>query len=223
VNRASVPAPAAALAGLLTALLAIACDSASPSPSSGSSIASSAGAGATDATRSSAPLSSLGAPPSPTPPDDATPIAIDPTLLEILPAAIGETPVVEDLDVAGEALFDPAISQIATGVDAAVAVDAGTGNLVTAWVVRLREGAFGEEVYRQWRDSYDEGACQAGGGIIGRAQAELDGRNTYVTSCVTALRTYHVWVEEQDILISASSIGDGRFGELLLTNLEVPE
>ena len=56
----------------------------------------------------------------------------------------------------------------------------------------------------------------------GRAQADLNGRNTYVTSCVTALRTYHVWLEEQEVVISASSIGEGRFGELLLTNLEVP-
>jgi hypothetical protein len=233
VNRASVPVRSAAraslavpwalLAGILTALLVLACGSTPASSSTAGPIASSGGGVATDGASASGPLASLGAPPSPTPPDDATPIAIDPTLLAILPAIIAEVPVVEDLDVAGEALFDPAISQIATGVDAAVAVDAGTGNLVTAWVVRLREGAFGDEVYRQWRDSYDEGACRAGGGIIGRAQAELDGRNTYVTSCVTALRTYHVWLEEQGILISASSIGDGRFGELLLTNLEVPE
>lgn len=218
--RASVPATLALLAA--AAMLVAACGTDQPTASSGVPIRPTdaiPSAGTTDAP----PLASLGAPPSPSPPDDATPIAIEPELLAYLPATINGIPVVEDIDVAGEALFDPAISRIATGVDAAVAVDTATGNLVTAWVVRLREGAFGEELYRQWRDSYDEGACAAGGGVTGRAQAELGGRSTYVTSCVTALRTYHVWLEEQDILISASSIGEGRFGELLMTNLEVPE
>jgi hypothetical protein len=237
--RASVPAssplpasspvagPSPALVVLLTAVLAalllVACGSTASSASSDGSEPSVGGPAATDGRGTAGPASSLGAPPSPTPPDDATPIAIDPTLLELLPASIAAIPVVEDLDVAAEALSDPAISRIATGIDAAVAVDTGTSNLVTAWVVRLREGAFGEELYRQWRDSYDEGACAAGGGILGRAQAELGGRNTYVTSCVTAVRTYHVWLEEEDVLISASSIGEGRFGEQLLSTLEVPE
>ena len=219
----ALPALAALLAAVLTAIFVVACGSTASTSSSAGSEPSSGGPGATGVPGTAAPVPSLGAPPSPTPPDDSTPIAIDPTLLELLPATVAEIPVVEDLDVAGEALADPAISRIATGVDAAVAVDTGTGNLVTAWVVRLRDGAFGEELYRQWRDSYDEGACTAGGGILGRAQADLNGRNTYVTSCVTALRTYHVWLEEQEVVISASSIGDGRFGELLLTNLEVPQ
>ncbi len=207
---------------LLAAVLVGACGSTGPTPSvevpDRQTDAVGPSGGSTDA-----PIGTMGPPPSPSPPDDATPIAIEPELLAFLPEAIGEIPVVEDLDVAGEALFDPAISQIATGIDAAVAVDAGTGNLVTAWVVRLRPEAFGDEVYRQWRSSYDEGACQAGGGIVGLAQAELGGRNTHVTSCVTALRTYHVWLEEQNVLISASSIGEGRFGEILMSTLRVPE
>jgi len=206
---------------LLAALVVAACGTAAPTPASSGPVrqtdAVGPSGGATDA-----PSTTLGPPPSPTPPDDATPIAIEPELLAFLPASIGQIPVVEDLDVAGEALSDPAITRIATGVDVAVAVDAGTGNLVTAWIVRLRPGAFGEEVYRQWRESYDEGACQAGGGVVGLAQAELGGRNTYVTSCVTALRTYHVWLEEQNVLISASSIGEGRFGEILMSTLRVP-
>ncbi len=226
-RRNAVPTSASVLVALLaavvTALLVLACDSTASPASSAGSESSPGEPAATDGSGTSGPLPSLGAPPSPTPPDDATPIAIDPSLLELLPATIADVPVVEDLDVAADVLSDPAISRIATGIDTAVAVDTGSGNLVTAWVVRLREGAFGEELYRQWRDSYDEGACTAGGGVLGRAQADLDGRNTYVTSCVTALRTYHVWLEEQEVVISASSIGEGRFGELLLTNLEVPE
>ena len=168
------------------------------------------------------PPSSFGPPPPTGSPDDSTPITLDSSLLAILPIAVDSTPVHEDLDVATEALQDAALPKIATSVDTAVAVDTGTGNLVTAWIVKLRPGAFGDEVYRQWRDSYDEGACNAAGGIVGRAESELGGRDTYVTSCVAALRTYHVWLKEQGLLISASSIGEGRYGEKLMSTLRVP-
>jgi hypothetical protein len=163
----------------------------------------------------------FGPPPSPTP-DDAAPVVVDRTLLDLLPASIGTTPVQEDVDVAAQALSDPALDQLATGVDAAVAVDLGNGDLVYAVVVRVKPGVFGDEVYRQWRDSYDEGACAASGGVVGHAEAEIGGRQTYVTSCVQGMHTYHVWLEDQSVLISASSIGDGRFGEHLLEGLRLP-
>lgn len=161
---------------------------------------------------------SFGAPASEAP-GGSTPLMLDSTLLPVLPASIDETPVREDLDVVAEALRDPNLPRIASGIDAAVAVDTSTGNLVTAWIVKLRPGAFGDEAYRQWRDSYDEGACNAAGGIVGRAQATLGGRETYVTSCVASLRTYHVWLQDRDLLVSASSLGPGRYGEKLLSNL----
>jgi hypothetical protein len=214
VNRAS--------GALISVLFIASCGSRQPIGSDGASTAPTAGAQATGI-GTQGPPASFGPPPSPTPPDDTSPVAIDPALLAFLPESIDGVPVVEDLDVAAEAIGNPAITLIATGVDTAVAVDAGTGNLVTAWVVRLRPGGFGDELYRQWRDSFDEGACNTGGGILGRAQAELGGRNTYVTSCVTAIRTYHVWLEEQNVLISASSIGEDRFGEKLMSTLRVPE
>ena len=206
---------------LLAAIVVAACGSNPTTTGAGPNRPTDAVGGSGGAT--AAPPASFGPPPSPSPPDLTTPIAVEPELLAFLPESIDGSPVVEDLDVAATALQDPALPLIATGADAAVAVDAGHTNLVTAWVVRLRPGAFGDEHYRQWRDSYDEGACQAGGGILGRAQADLGGRNTYVTSCVQALRTYHVWLEEQNVLISASSIGDGRFGEKLMATLRVPE
>ena len=36
------------------------------------------------------------------------------------------------------------------------------------------------------------------------------------------MHTYHVWLAEQNILISASAIGEGRFGEELLKGLRLP-
>jgi hypothetical protein len=44
----------------------------------------------------------------------------------------------------------------------------------------------------------------------------------YITSCTQGLRTYHVWLTDQGILISASAIGDANFGEQLMDNLRVP-
>lgn len=203
----------AMVAGALVVTTLAGCSTAAPSGAP--SNAASAGP---VTTASAAPPQSFGPPPGPTP-DDAAPLTVDPTLLDILPASIGSTPVQEDLDAAAQALSDTALDPIAVGVDAAVAV--GGGNLVYALIVRLKPGAFGEELYRQWRDSYDEGACAAAGGVVGRAEAEIGGRKTYVTSCVGALRTYHLWLADQDVLISASSIGDGRFGEQLLEGLRV--
>jgi hypothetical protein len=128
----------------------------------------------------------------------------------------------EDLDAAAQAVSDPALDQIATGVDAGVAVDLGNGDLVYALIVQLKPGAFGEELFRQWRDSYDEGACAQSGGVVGHAEATIGDRKTYVTSCVQGMHTYHVWLADQNLLISASAIGDNRFGEELLKGLRVP-
>ena len=169
-----------------------------------------------------APPASFGPPPSPTPPDDTSPIVLDPELLAFLPEAVGGAAVTEDADEAANALNDPALPRIASAVDGAVAVDTGTADLVYAWVVRVRHDVFTDADFRQWRDAYDEGACAAGGGVVGRAEAQIGGRRAFVTSCVSQMHTYHVWMEDQDILISASSIGDGRFGELLLEGIRVP-
>ena len=167
------------------------------------------------------PLTTIGPPPIATP-DDAAPVVIDDTLLALLPESVGSAPVQEDLDAAAAAVNDLAVQQIASAVDAGVAVDLGDGNLVYALVLRLKPASFGDELFRQWRDTYDDGACVQSGGVVGHAEAEIGGRKTYVTSCALGMHTYHVWLEEQNILISASSIGDGRFGEELLKSLRVP-
>ena len=212
MNRASV------LAAAVLSLAVAACGTADPSGATGRPLGSSAGS---DAPGSADPPTSFGPPPSPSF-DEGTPAILDPTVLAYLPASIDGTPVVEALDEAAVALSNPAVADFASAVDAAVAVDTGNGNLVSAYVVRVKPETFTADIFRQWRDSFDESACTAAGGVVGRAQAEIGGRNAYVTSCVAALRTYHLFIEEEDILISASSIGEGRFGEKLLAGVRVP-
>jgi hypothetical protein len=168
------------------------------------------------------PAMTVGSSPSPTP-DPAAPAAIDPTLLELLPETVGGAPVTEAIDEAAAALADRELATIASALDVGLALDEATGNLVTAHVVRLREGAFNDATFRQWRDSYDDGACAAAGGVDARAQAPIGGRDVFVTSCLQALRAYHVWIPEENVVISASSVGEGRFGELLLGTLRLPE
>jgi hypothetical protein len=217
VNRASVAAPRglSAVVGLVVAVVVVACQPiGASSQSPGSSIPRGSG-------QPLEPPSTIGPPPSPTPPGDTSPVVLDPSLLEILPESIGGFEVTEALDEATIALADPALPKIATAVDVGVAVDIATGNLVTAHVVKLRPEAFTDATFSQWRDSYDEGACAAAGGNLGSAEATIDNRRVYIGTCVQGLRTYHVWLQDHDVLISASSIGDARFGEQLMDNLRV--
>lgn len=215
MNLAHVAWPRTLLVIVIATLVFAAC-TAGPGPTPTPPRASAA------ATATIRPATSVGPPPSPTQPDDSSPIVLDPALLAYLPAAVGGIEIKEDVDEAATALNDPALPRIASAVEGAVAVDTGNGNLVYAWIVRLRPGVFTDGDYRQWRDSYDEGACTAAGGVVGRAEATIGGRQSYVTSCVAGLHTYHVWLKDQDILISASSIGEGKFGEKLLEGLRMP-
>ena len=174
-----------------------------------------------DGITSSGTPETIGPPQSPTPADQTTPVELDPTVLAFLPATIGGVAVTESADEAAKALSDPSVGKIGSALDVGVAVDQGNGNLVVAWVVRLRPDTFTDAIYQQWRDSYDEGACADAGGVVGRAEATIDARTVYITSCTSSTRTYHVWLEQPGILISASAVGDGRFGEVLMDNLRV--
>jgi len=90
---------------------------------------------------------------------------------------------------------------------------------VYAIVVRLRPDVFTDDAYRDWRDSYDEGACGGVSNVVGHAQSTIGGNSVYIATCANGLRTYHAKLETRSILISASSTGDRRFGILLLGNL----
>lgn len=215
MNLASVPLARTFASAALCAVLVAACGGNNASSPTSGPVATTA------ATATSGPPATVGPPPSPTPPDDSSPLTLDSTLLAYLPESVNGIAVTEDVDEAATALSDPALPRIASAVDGAVAVDPGTGNLVYGWIVRLRHGVFTDADFRQWRDAYDEGACAAAGGVVGRAEATIGGRQSYVTSCVAGMHTYHVWLPDQDILISASSVGAGRFGEKLLEGLRV--
>jgi hypothetical protein len=146
-------------------------------------------------------------------------VVVDTTLLGVLPAAVDGVPVTESTDGESDALANPQLPSIASALAAGLAVDSASGNFVYAVVVRLLPGGFDDTHFRDWRDSYDEGACSGAGGVVGHAQAEIASRTVFIGTCDAGVRTYHVWIEDKDLLVSASAAGDRRFGERLMAEL----
>jgi hypothetical protein len=144
---------------------------------------------------------------------------VDTTLLGVLPAAVDGVPVTESTDGETDALANTQLPSIASALAAGLAVDSASGDFVYAVVVRLLPGGFGDAGFRGWRDSYDEGACSGAGGVVGHAQAQIAGRTVYIGTCDAGVRTYHAWIEDKNLLVSASAAGDRRFGELLMRDL----
>ncbi len=118
-----------------------------------------------------------------------------------------------------DAVGDVAVVEYGEAVVTALAADPGTADFVYATVVRLRPDVFDDELFRDWRDSFDEGACSQAGGVTGRAEATLGGRTVHIGSCAEGVRTYHVWLAARRVLVSASSLGERRLGEVLVEGL----
>lgn len=141
----------------------------------------------------------------------------DDSLLGILPGEVEGVPVVAEEASFDEAAADPAFTQHVTR--AAFAVAAGPDDLASGVVAELVPGVFDEGFFRDWRDTYNEGACGQAGGVTGNAEAELGGRTVHIATCGGGLRVYHAWVEERGVLVSLFSLGEGRFGERLMAGL----
>lgn len=163
----------------------------------------------------SPPVAATSTPGASTPGD----VAIDPSLLEVLPATVDGLTFAESGEGEAEALGDPALAVVGERFIAALAVDPASGEFVYAVVVALRPGAMTDERFRDWRDSYDEGACSQAGGVVGRAEAEIAGRTVHIGSCAGGVRTYHVWLREPGLVVSASAVGERRLGERLVEGL----
>jgi hypothetical protein len=151
------------------------------------------------------------------PPSPAGDVVQDPSLLEILPAAINGIPVVLEEQGFADAA---AVPDFAANVEAAaygLVVDG--EDLGSAVVARLDPGIYSEAFYRSWRDTYNEGACGQSGGVVGNAESQLGERTVYIGTCAGGLRTYHAWLEGRGVIVSAFSLGDRRFGELLMAGL----
>jgi hypothetical protein len=210
--RSGLRAAAFALVGL--GLLG-ACQPPGPSPSTSSDATALASGSASD------PLS-------PSPDSGALPsgdaIAVDPSLLSILPADVGGAPMLPAPETATNIALDPSLTVSVEAIAVALAVSpgssgsAGAEDLVIASVVRLRPDVFDDGFFRDWRETYDAAACEPAGGVQGNAESEIDGRQVFIGSCANGALTYHLRYGE-DVIVSLTSLGEGRFGELVVKNL----
>jgi hypothetical protein len=124
-------------------------------------------------------------------------------------------------DTATQLAANPSLAKDVEAIAVGLAVSPGSsGNedLVIASVVRLRPDVFDDAWFRDWRDTYDAGACERAGGTGGNAEAEIDGRPVFIGSCLNGAHTYHVRYGE-DVIVSLTSVGDGRLGEQVVNNL----
>ena len=101
-----------------------------------------------------------------------------------------------------------------------LALDPATNDLVHVTLVRLRDGVFDDAFFRTWRDTFDLGACGQASGVAGHAEAQIGGRTTFIGTCAGGARTYHTWLADERVLVSATAVGDERrLGERLMEGL----
>ena len=210
-RRATSRRARAAALGLVA--LVAACNTPSPTASPTSSPPAPPGS-ASDAT-SSTPTSASG---SVEPPSDGA-AAIDMSLLGLLPPDVDGHPIEPSPEAAAESAANPELAQHADSIAVGVAVDAATDSFVVASVVKLKPGVFDEEFYRDWRDSFDEGVCGQAGGVAGNAEAVIDERTVHIGTCAGGVHTFHVHLEEPDVLVSVNVVGDATLGQQLLETL----
>lgn len=213
---------AAAAAAVVLAAAGCGASSASGSVAPGGSVVPSEG---TAASASPGPSRSPSEPPQGTPPSpaaSATSVAVDPALLEILPDAVDGIPLQFSPDASSQVAADPELVGEVERVAYAVAVDAAEEELLVVAVASLAPGVFGDDYFRTWRDQYDREVCaQAGGVREAGLEVSIDGRPVFVRSCVDGGSTYHVWLADRDLLVSAVSFGDRALGQRLVETLDL--
>lgn len=157
--------------------------------------------------------------PRPSLPAVAGTLTYDETLLAILPAELDGLPVTSAPEAAADIQADPDLVAVGERVALGLVADP-AGELAVAAVIALRPGVFSEDFWRAWRDSYDAGACAQAGGVRGNAEATIGGRLVHIGTCEGGARTYHVHLEDRNILVSVTAIGDiRRLGERLVGGL----
>jgi hypothetical protein len=156
-----------------------------------------------------------------TSPGSSTLIAIDPSLLSILPQSVDGVQLLPAPEAAAQIAADPSLPSEIDAVAVALAVASSsstTDDLAIVNVVRLNEGIFDDDFFRDWRDSYNEAACEPAGGVVGNAEAQLGGRQVFITTCTNGGAAYHTHYSDQ-ILVAITSVGPSRLGEKIISNL----
>ncbi len=144
---------------------------------------------------------------------------IDPTLLAALPLTVDGVTLAEDKDTERQDASDPMNGADLAGLAVAVAVDDASGDLAVASVVHVRPGIFSDAYYSDWRSTFDTGACSQAGGVSAHGSAVIAGRDAFTATCAGGLVTYHVHLDDRDLIVSVSSLGQRQFGRLILEGI----
>ena len=150
-------------------------------------------------------------------------IQVDPSLLELVPSAIDGVPLTFDPETSASIAADPSVAGDATSLAVALAIVPGASaadDLAIVSVVRLRDPARDEAWFRDWRETYDQGACGQAGGVVGTAEAQIGGGTVFIGSCSGGVRTYHTRLMTAGVVISITALGERRLGEKVMAGLQ---
>jgi hypothetical protein len=149
-------------------------------------------------------------------------VGVDPALLSFIPDAVDGVPLTFDPETSASIAADPSVAADAASLAVALAIVPGASaadDLAIVSVVRLRNPAKDDAWFRDWRDTYDTGACGPAGGVVGNAEAQLGGGTVYIGSCAAGVRTYHTRLETAGIVVSITALGERRLGEKVMAGM----
>jgi hypothetical protein len=216
-GRVAAVAVAATLAALLAALLVGCGPTTAPSPTL--STAPPTGSLAPVATAERSPGAGSDAPSG----SPGVGVRVDPSLLDYVATAVDGVPLTFDPETSASIAGDPSVAVDATSLAVALAIVPGASaadDLAIVSVVKLRDPARDETWFRDWRDTYDAGACSQAGGLVGNAEAELGGGPVFIGSCAGGVRTYHTRLVTAGVVISITALGERRLGEKVMAALQ---
>jgi hypothetical protein len=150
-------------------------------------------------------------------------VAVDPSLLAVLPATVGGVPLQPDrttaAEIAREQSIAPFVSSLALAAAFGPPASGSVGDYVVVTVARVKPGLFGDLFFQGWRDTFDAAVCKQAGGVQGAAEATIAGRQTFIGTCAGGIHTYHVHLPAQDVIVSMQGGGPKRFGERVVEGL----
>jgi hypothetical protein len=148
------------------------------------------------------------------------PLVTDPTLLDRIPAASAGLTLTYDPETSAALAADPRLARDASSIATGLAVPAGQAasptDFVIVNVVGLRAPKTDDQWFRQWRDTYDQAACERAGGVAGHAEADLGTHHVYIGTCAGGATTYHTLLDGGSTVLSMTAVGPGRAGERLM-------
>jgi hypothetical protein len=131
-----------------------------------------------------------------------------------------------DAETTGRVAADPGLRRDATALGIGLYTVTGQDpveDYAIVSVLRLRDpGTANDDWFRTYRDSYDESACAAAGGVARRAQSEIGSHTVFIGSCTSGAFTYHLRTKTGDLVVSVTAVGPGRLGEKLAAAVSDP-